>query len=83
MDKLNYYQKRDEIISKFSEGFIEEHIQDAMCNAIIENMIRGMDVYAALEIILKDHKKMQESYFELIMNSPLQTKMIIPNQQDK
>lgn len=76
MDKLEYYQKRDELFKKFiSEDCNEDQLKellnkDAMFKQLFECILRGQTPYWAMTILAKQLIESDKKLFSYAMNYP-------------
>lgn len=68
--EVDYKNKREEVLSKFSEEFAKEfYTYDAVFRNISEMLIRDADPYAIIEQLVIDRKKLIEQMGILAVHS--------------
>lgn len=56
-----YYAKRDEVLSKFSEEFLDEHYNtDPLFREVCSMLMRDADPYTVIEMLVKWRKNILE-----------------------
>jgi|GEM_PF-6315334 len=81
MDKLEFYRKTDEVISKFKNGK-ELYRKSPMFNQVVQMIVRDVDLYDIIESIVTTVDDTQKAfehhlindYRPLFMNEPVEKK---------
>lgn len=70
MTEKEYYEKKEEILKKFSSRYEEKFRRNAYHRQVAEALIRGADVFTLLETVLDQLEDNTKQFAEYVKNGP-------------